>query len=114
MSSTRVSPVSDPNRVEDITDHFQNRVEALAAHKTMMRNTVNQFRLQLKTWGRRAPLLDEAMEGDLGPLLMGFLHAQTSATAKAHGLGEGRLAEEFRVARFGDMEEFFAQISEPI
>ena len=89
-------------------------MEALAAHKTMMRNTVNQFRLQLRTWGRRAPLLDEAMEGDLAPLVMGFLHAQTSATAEAHSLGEGRLGEEFRVVRFGDMEEFFEQISEPI
>ncbi len=107
-------PVSNPTRAVDITDYFQKRVEALAAHKTMMRNTVNQFRLQLRTWGRRAPLLDEALAGDLTPLVTGFLHAQTSATAEAHSLGEGRLGEEFRVVRFGDMEEFFEQISEPI
>ncbi len=107
-------PVSNPNRAEDITDYFPKRVAALAAHKTMMRNTVNQFRLQLRAWGRRAPLLDAAMEGDLTPLVMGFLHAQSSAIAAAHSLGEGRLGEEFRVVRFGDMEEFFEQISEPI
>jgi len=107
-------PVSNPNRVVDITEYFPKRVEALAAHKTMMRNTVNQFRLQLRTWGRRAPALDAAMESDLAPLATGFLHAQTSATAEAHGLGEGRLGEEFRVVRFGDMEEFFEQISEPL
>lgn len=107
-------PVLNPNRVVDITDYFSKRVEALATHTTMMRNTLNQFRLQLRTSGRRAPLLDEAMAGNLSPLLMGFLHAQTSAIAEAHGLGEGRLGEEFRVVRFGDMDEFFEQISEPL
>jgi LmbE family N-acetylglucosaminyl deacetylase len=107
-------PVSNPNHTEDITDYFSQRVAALAAHRTMMQNTINQFRLQLRTWGRRAPMLEEAMSSDLTPLLTGFLHAQASAVAEASNLGEGRLGEAFRVIRFGDMEEFFEQISEPI
>ncbi len=106
--------MSSPNHVEDITDFFSQRVAALAAHRTMMQNTINQFRLQLRTWGRRAPVLDEAMTGDLTQLVTGFLYAQTSAVAEAHSLGEGRLGEAFRVVRFGDMDEFFEQVSEPI
>jgi len=106
--------MSNPNHVEDITDYFSQRVAALTAHRTMMQNTINQFRLQLRTWGRRSPMIEEAMSGDLTPLLTGFLHAQTSAVAEAHNLGEGRLGEAFRVVRFGDMDEFFEQVSEPI
>jgi len=107
-------PVSSPNHAEDITEHFLKRVAALAAHRTMMRNVINQLRLQLRTSGRRAAVLDEAMTGDPTPLLTGVLHAQASAAAQAYGLGEGRLGEVFRVVRFGDMDEFFDQISEPI
>lgn len=107
-------PVSCPNHAEDITDFLPQRVAALAAHTMMMRNTLNQFRLQLRAGGLRAPLLDEAMTGDLTPLAMGLLHGQASEIAQKYNLGDNRLGEEFRKVRFGDMDEFFEQISEPI
>ena len=72
------------------------------------------YRLQLRTAVRRSPMLDEAMESDLAPLLTGFLRAQASAVAEAHNLGNGRLGEAFRKVRFGDMEEFFEIASEPL
>jgi N-acetylglucosamine malate deacetylase 1 len=107
-------PVTDPNHVEDITDYFQQRVAALAAHRTMMRNTINQTRLQLRTGGRRAPLLDGAMTGDCTELLAGVMQAQAAAAAEAGNLGADRLGESFRKTRFGDLDDFFDEISEPL
>jgi LmbE family N-acetylglucosaminyl deacetylase len=108
-------PVSDQNHVEDITDFFQQRVAALAAHRTMMQNTINQLVLQLRTYGRRSPMLEAARESeDLAPLVMGFLYGQASEAAAEYNLGEGRLAEVFRVTRFGDMEELLEELSEPL
>jgi len=107
-------PVSDQNHAEDITDFFQQRVAALAAHHTMMQNTINQLALQLRTYGRRSPVLEAAMQGDMEQLVMGVLYGQAAETAQAANLGEGRLAEAFRVVRFGDMEDMIEAISEPL
>lgn len=107
-------PVSEPNHAEDITDFFEQRVQALAAHRTMMQNTINQLLLQLHTFGRKSPALEAAMTGELEPLVTGVLYGQAAESAEAYALGEGRLAEVFRKTRFGDMEELLEQLSEPI
>lgn len=107
-------PVSGQNHAEDITEFFSSRVAALAAHRTMMQNTINQLLLQLHTYGRRSPMLEAALSGDIEPLVMGVLHGQASEVAAAANLGEGRLAEAFRVVRFGDMEPLIEELSEAI
>ncbi len=103
-----------PNHVEDVSDYMEEKVEALCAHRTMMRHTMHQYRLQLETWGRRMPWLEESIEGDLRPLLALFLQEQANAVAKAFGLPEGRMAEAFRLVRFGDLEPLFQEFSVPI
>jgi hypothetical protein len=80
----------------------------------MMRNLVNQLRLQAETWGRRIPQLEAAIEGDLRPLLTQFLTIKASEVAARHHLGEGRMAEAFRLNRFGAFEEFFQTQGVPI
>lgn len=107
-------PVSNPNHCEDITDVFERRIAALAAHRTMMRNTINQLQLQLKTFGRHSYVLESAMEGDLIPLVTAVIYSQATEIATNYGLGEGRLGEEYRFVRFGDMEELIEGMSEPI
>ncbi len=107
-------PVSDQNHVEDITDFFEKRVAALAAHRTMMQNTLNQLLLQLRTFGRRAPMLEAAMAGDLTPLVAAVLHEQATAVAAAAGLPPDSKGEAYRVVRFGDMEDMVEQLSEPL
>ena len=106
--------LAHPNRAEDVTDFIEKKIDALCAHGTMMRNTINQSVLQLATHGRRMPMLQEAMDGDMKPLVSAFVGGQASTVAKKHGLAEGRFAEEFRYERFGDMEELFQSTSEPI
>jgi LmbE family N-acetylglucosaminyl deacetylase len=94
------------NHAEDITGTIQRKVDALCAHDEMLRNTLHQLQLQLKTWGRRVPAIDDALEGDFKPLVADLVRSDALATAKEFGLPEGRLAEVFRLNRFGAYEGF--------
>jgi hypothetical protein len=51
----------------------------------MMRNTINQYQLQLKTWGKQVMWLAESKDGDLKPLVGMFLQEQVKAMAEAAG-----------------------------
>jgi LmbE family N-acetylglucosaminyl deacetylase len=106
--------LAHPNRAEDVSAHMQRRVDALCAHRTMIANLINGYRLQLKTWGRRLDWLDQSMTGDPHELIAMFLQAQAKAVAARHGLPEGTLAEEYRLVRFGELEEIFQGMSVPI
>ncbi len=99
---------------EDVTAYIEKKVEALCAHRAMMANTLNQYRLQLQTWGRRMPWLEAAMEGDLRPLLGLAMQMQANAVAEQFEMGPGRMGEAFRLVRFGDFEELFQFASEPL
>lgn len=98
----------------DITDQFARKVEALCAHDTMMRNLINQVRLQAETYGRRVPLLDDAFSGDLRPMIEQWLRTKGEVQARAAGLPDGRLAESFRLARFGGFEDLIREHGVPI
>lgn len=101
--------------VEEITATIEQKIKALCAHHEMMRNTINQSRLQLQTWGKRVPWLDQSMDGDLQPLLGNFLQEQARAVVVGAGWDpETRLGEAFRLVRFGDMEPLFQMMSEPL
>jgi hypothetical protein len=59
--------------------------------------------------------LDDSVEkGNLRPLIALAMQEQGNAVAKAFNLGEGFMAEAFRLARFGDLEGMFQALSEPI
>jgi LmbE family N-acetylglucosaminyl deacetylase len=99
---------------EDVTEFVGKKVEALCAHRSMMQNTLNQYRLQLKTWGRQMPLLETSIEGDLRMLIALAMQDQANEVAKEYKLGKGRMGEAFRLERFGDFEGLFQALSEPI
>jgi len=73
----------DANHAEDVSEYMERKVEALCAHRTMMQHTMNQYRLQLQTWGRRMPWLECSMEGDMRPLLGLFLQEQANGVARS-------------------------------
>lgn len=104
------------NHAEDISEYMEKKIEALCAHQTMMHNTMNQYRLQLQTWGRCLPWLEASMAEceDMRPLLALFLQEQANGVAEAFALGEGRMGEAFRLVRFGDLEELFQLMAEPL
>jgi len=106
--------VAKPNYVEDITDTIERKIQALCSHRTMMKNLVNQYRLKLQTWGRRSPIMEQAFDGEIEPLLSQVLRFQSNAVAQKHSLGDEVFAEEFRVQRFDDLEAFFQKHTEKI
>jgi len=104
----------ETTHVEDITEHLETKVRALAAHKTMMQNVIHQSLLQLSTWGRRVPLLEQAFHEDPEPLISLVLEEAARDAAKAGGLDADRLGEAFRMVRFGDLDPLFESLSEKI
>lgn len=100
---------------EDVTETMEKKILALCAHREMMRNTINQTRLQLKTFGKRMAMLDEAMEGDLSALLGMVMQNDGKAMAAKAGWDAGtHMAEAFRKSRFGEMENLFEMLAEPL
>lgn len=101
--------------IEEVSKTIERKIMAVCAHREMMRNTINQSRLQLKTWGKQVPWLEESMEGILQPLLGMFLQEQAKAVAIQAGWdGETKLGEAFRLVRFGDMEPLFQMMAIPL
>lgn len=100
---------------EEVSQTIERKIEALCAHLEMMRNTINQYRLQLQTWGKRVPWLEESMTGDMRPLLAMFLQEQAKGLAIEAGWdGEIHLAEAFRLERFGELEPLFQMMAQPL
>ncbi len=100
---------------EEVSKTIERKILAVCAHREMMRNTINQSILQLKTWGREVPWLKESMEGNLQPLLGLFLQEQAKAVAAEAGWDpETKLGEAFRLVRFGDLEPLFHQMAQPL
>ncbi len=101
--------------VEEISGTIERKIMALCAQREMMRNTINQSRLQLKSWGKQVPWLEQSMQGDLQPLLGMFIREQAKAVAVQAGWdSETCLGEAFRMVRFGDLESLFQRMAEPI
>lgn len=99
---------------EDITGYMEKKVAALCAHREMMRNTLNQYRLQALTWGKKVPLLEAAISGDPCLAIATFLHGQAHALAAAAGWGEEAMAEAYRLERFGDLDPLFENTAIPL
>ena len=106
--------LAHPDRVEDVSATMHRRIDALCAHRTMLTNLIQGYRLQLATWGRRVAWLDQSQAGDPRELVATFLQGQGHEVAARHGLPYDTLAEEFRLVRFGGLEELFQGLSEPL
>ena len=106
--------LADPNHAEDITLYMEKKVKAMYAHQTMVKHMLHQYQMQLKTWGRRVGWVDESYEGDHFEILATFLQEQANAVAEEFNLGEGYMGEVFRLERFGDLEELFQVMGQPI
>jgi LmbE family N-acetylglucosaminyl deacetylase len=94
--------VVEATDVVDVSAVLDRKIEAALKHQTMLRNYVNQLRLQARTGGWRLPMLDEIdAGGDLREVMTMLLRGGAMATGAPHGL---EAAEVFRVVRFGGLE----------
>jgi LmbE family N-acetylglucosaminyl deacetylase len=86
--------------VVDVSDTVDRAVDAALCHELPLRNLVHQLRLQARTGGWRLPVLDDAQDGDLAPVVSHLLRSRAAETGEAWGLDAD---EVFRVVRFGGM-----------
>ncbi len=104
----RIVEVTD---VVDIAQTLSRKIAAAACHDLMLRNFVNQLRLQARTGGWRIPMLDSAQDGDLHDLVAMLLTRSSQSIGKHYGI---IAAEEFRVVRFGGLEPFLENFGERV
>lgn len=90
-----------PSAVVDIAPVLDRKLRAANAHQTMIRNMVNQWRMQAATGGWTVPMLDAAQDGDLQEVVDLIVRTPARDAGHRHGL---EYAEEWRVVRFGGME----------
>jgi LmbE family N-acetylglucosaminyl deacetylase len=99
-----VTQVTD---VVDIAPVLDRKLDAALRHQTMLRNYVNQVRLQARTGGWSLAMLDEiAGGGDLRPFVELLIRGAAGQVGRRHGL---EAAEEFRVVRFGGLESLLGR-----
>lgn len=101
------------NAAVDISAQIERNIEALSAQSVMWSNgALNLLRMQLKTWGRRVALLDEAIDsGNIRPVVEHYLYTKGRRWGQKYGM---EYAEVYRVDRFGSNEEFFQRESVPL
>jgi LmbE family N-acetylglucosaminyl deacetylase len=100
---------------EDISLTIEKKIEAICAHREMMRNTIQQYRFQLQTSGRRLAILDEALDGNPQSLIGLVMQEQARSLAIQAGWdGETIRAEAFRMVRFGELEPLFNAMADPL
>lgn len=95
-------------RVTDVIDIggevLERKLEAALSHETMLRNFANQLRLQATSGGWEVPMLDRiSAGGPLRPFVELIVRGGALAIGHKHGVAA---AEEFRVVRFGGMQQF--------
>jgi LmbE family N-acetylglucosaminyl deacetylase len=96
--------VVDVTDVIDVSAVIDRKVDAALCHSTMLANMVNQLRLQARTGGWEVPAVETALaSGDVRPVIEPLLRSRAEAVGRAHGI---KMAEEFRVVRFGGALQF--------
>lgn len=108
-------PPGEVTHVLDTASTLDAMVAAAAAHRTPLRNLVNQWRLQARTGGWRIPLLDDVaatdVDDDLIRVVDPLLRSRAATIGAPYGLDA---AEEFRVVTFGGMTELLEVFGERI
>lgn len=104
-------PPGEVTDVVDTTAVLDTTVAAALCHELALRNLANQLRLQARTGGWRIPVLDDAVAGDIRPVMEALLRARAAAAGAPDGLGA---AERFRVVCFGGLESLLERFGERI
>lgn len=104
--------LSKINCVIDISSVLEQKIAAVAAHREMIRNTINQSRLQLATWGRFVPAIDHAVEsGSVEEHVRLWFRRRAGFWGAKYGIA---YAEVYRVDRFGAWEDYYQGESLPL
>jgi LmbE family N-acetylglucosaminyl deacetylase len=83
----------------DIGQVIDRKIEAVAAHRTMVRNMIHQLLLQAETGGLRLPELEEMLSGEIQPFVDERIRAAAAAAGRVNGV---TYAEDYRIVRMTD------------
>jgi LmbE family N-acetylglucosaminyl deacetylase len=105
----------DANKVVDITDFIDKKIDALCAHECQMEMTVMDLQAQLAASGLEIPFVADADPKEYRPVIEAQIKAWAGSVGRRAGFAFG---EEFRRARFGGVErwgrEFGAELGDDI
>lgn len=93
----------DVNKIVDITDHIERKVDALCEHVCQMEMTVAELQIGLTASGLEIPLLSGANPKDYRPVIDAQMRTWAASVGKREGFP---FAEEFRRVRFGGIERW--------
>jgi LmbE family N-acetylglucosaminyl deacetylase len=93
----------DVNKVVDITDCVDRKIQALCRHESQMVLTVADLQFDLRASGLRLPELEDLDPHDYKAVIDRQVRAIAAAVGRGHGFD---YAEPFRRTRFGGIERF--------
>jgi LmbE family N-acetylglucosaminyl deacetylase len=93
----------DVNKLVDISDYIDRKIDALCAHTCQMEMTVMDLQLHLAASGLEIPLLSRADPKDYQPIVDAQIRAWAGSVGRRAGVA---YAEEFRRVRFGGVERW--------
>ncbi len=93
----------DANKIVDISDYIDRKVDALCEHVCQMEMTIMDLQATLAASGLDIPLLANADPKDYRPILDMQIKAWAASVGKRGGFAFG---EEFRRTRFGGIERW--------
>ncbi len=97
----------DVNKVVDISQYIDRKIEALFAHRCQMEMTVMDLQTQLAASGLEIPPLRDADPKNFRPVIEAQIKAWAASIGRRTGFG---YAEEFRRTRFGGIERWAREL----
>jgi LmbE family N-acetylglucosaminyl deacetylase len=90
----------ETNRVVDVSEYIDRKVDALCAHESQMRLTIGDIRMSIQVSGEGSDLLPLLDRDDYRPAIDLFIRQWAASVGGRSGCAFG---EEFRVERAGDL-----------
>jgi hypothetical protein len=88
----------DANKVVDISEQIERKIDALCEHVCQMEMTVSELQMALAASGLDIPMLGEADPQNYRPIIDAQIRAWAGSVGRRSGFTYG---EEFRRVRFG-------------
>ncbi|MDP2949929.1 MAG: PIG-L deacetylase family protein [Chloroflexota bacterium] len=96
----------DVNKIVDISDYIDRKLESLYEHKSQMVLTVTDFKLALEASGLRLPAFENIDPQNYRPLIAQQIKAWAATVGRKINVVYG---EEFRRVRFGGIERWLGE-----
>jgi len=101
----------DVNKIVDISDYIDRKVESLCQHRSQMELAISAFKVDLEASGLKVPGLENLDPHDYRPLIEQQIKAWAASVGRKISVP---YAEEFRRYRFGGIERWFPALAQEV